>query len=274
MWKHMCSHTCGPQSQRLALPARSHESISLGQGHCSVKPSPLHPNAEAVTVLAHIFAEIEGLTNTRQCTHRKPPLSSSTPSQDPATCSTSLRSPSRLRSWALHLHTTTVRTLATPQQQGEFTSWEDALGLQTELPHIAPIRELSVPQHTPAERILQPMVAKNRGDIFPRLADDLRTSLTDGSVLARRVAQKPEPGSSVKSATGMDMAPSRHWHPTIPEHACVVSDAIPSLVSFIVAIWSAGCSLLPRLLSHYHHHGQTPSPFLRPFLSSSATQMR
>ena len=110
MWKHMCSHTCWPQSQRLASPARSHEPISLGQEQCSVKASPFHPNAEAVTVLAHIFAEIEGLTNTRQCTHRKPPLSSSTSSQDPATCSTSLRSPSRLRSGALHLHTTTVRT--------------------------------------------------------------------------------------------------------------------------------------------------------------------
>ena len=48
------------------------------------------------------------------------------------------------------------------------------------------------------------------------------------------------------------MAPSRHWHPTIPENACMVSDAFPSLVSRIVAIWSPGCSL-PRVLSHYHH---------------------
>ena len=140
MWKHMCSYTCGPQSQRLASPARSHEPISLGQEHCSVKPSRFHPNAEAVTVLTHIFAEIEGLTNTRQRTHRKPPLSSGTPSQDPATFSTSLTSPSRLRSGALHLHTTMVRTLATPHVHGEFTPWEDAQGLHTETPYTARVR--------------------------------------------------------------------------------------------------------------------------------------
>ena len=103
---------------------RSHETNPFSQGHCCVKPSPFHPNAVAVTVLAHIFAEIEGLTNTRQRTHRKRPLSSSTPSQDPATCSTSLRSPSRLRSGALHLHTTMVRTLATPHLHCDFTPWE------------------------------------------------------------------------------------------------------------------------------------------------------
>ena len=72
-------------------------------------------------------------------THRKPPLSSST-SQDPATCSTSLRSLSRLRSGALHLHTTMVRTLATPHVQGEFTPWEDAQGLHTETPYTARVR--------------------------------------------------------------------------------------------------------------------------------------
>ena len=59
-WKHICSYTCGPRSQRLASPTRSHETIFFGQGHCAVKPSPFHPNAEAATVLAHIFAEIEG----------------------------------------------------------------------------------------------------------------------------------------------------------------------------------------------------------------------
>ena len=52
-----------------------HETNPFSQGHCSVKPSRFHPNAEAVTVLTHIFDEIEGLTNTRQRTHRKPPLS-------------------------------------------------------------------------------------------------------------------------------------------------------------------------------------------------------
>ena len=91
------------------------------------------------------FREIEGLTNTRQRTHRKPPLSSSTPSPSPATCSTSLTSLSRLRSGALHLHTTVVRTLATPHVQGEFTSWEDAEGLHKETPQIARVRELSGP---------------------------------------------------------------------------------------------------------------------------------
>ena len=136
-WEHICSYTCGPRSQRLALPTRSHETNSLGQRHCSVKPSPFHPNAEAVTVLVHIFADIERLTNTRQRTHRKPPLSSSTPSPDPATFSTSLTPPSRLRRSPLHLHTKVVRTLATPHLQCEFTSWEDARGLHTETPHTA-----------------------------------------------------------------------------------------------------------------------------------------
>ena len=113
-WEHTCSYTCGPRSQRLASPTRSHASHSLGQRHCSVKPSPFHPNAEAVTVLVHIFADIERLTNTRQRTHRKPPLSSSTPSPNPATFSTSLTPPSRLRRSPLHLHTKVARTLATP----------------------------------------------------------------------------------------------------------------------------------------------------------------
>ena len=122
---------------------RSHETNPFSQGHCSVKPSPFHPNAEAVTVLAHIFPEIDGLTNSRQRTHGKPPLSSITPSQDPATCSTSLTSPSRLCSGALHLHTTVVRTMATPHQQGEFTFGEYSLGLQTVTPYIARVRELN-----------------------------------------------------------------------------------------------------------------------------------
>ena len=136
-WKHICSYTCGPRSQRLALPTRSHASHSIGHRHCSVKPSPFHLNAEAVTVLVHIFADIERLTNTRQRTHRKPPLSSSTPSPDPATFSTSLTPPSRLRRSPLHLHTKVVRTLATPHMHGECTSWSDALGLHTETPHTA-----------------------------------------------------------------------------------------------------------------------------------------
>ena len=92
MWEPICSYTCGPRSQHLALSTRSHETTSFCQCHCSVKPSPFHPNAEAVTVLVHIFADIERLTNTRQRTHRKPPLSSSTPSPDPAKFSTSLTS--------------------------------------------------------------------------------------------------------------------------------------------------------------------------------------
>ena len=52
-------------------------------------------------------------------------------------------SPSRLRNWALNLHTTIVRTLTTPHQQGEFTFGEYSLGLQTETPHIARVRELN-----------------------------------------------------------------------------------------------------------------------------------
>ena len=73
--------------------------------------TPFQTNAEAVTFLAHMFARIEGLTNTR-ATHRTPPISSSTPSPDPATFSTSLTPPSRMRRSPLHLHTTVVRTLA------------------------------------------------------------------------------------------------------------------------------------------------------------------
>ena len=68
MWKFICSHTCGPRSQRLALPNAVARNNSFGQGHCSVKPPPFHPNAEAVTVLAHSVTEIEGLTNTWQPT--------------------------------------------------------------------------------------------------------------------------------------------------------------------------------------------------------------
>ena len=122
---------CGPRSQRLAYQTRSLETNPLGHRHCSVKPSPFHPNLEAVTFLVHIFAEIERLTNTRQRTHRKSPLSSSTPSPDPATFSTSLTPPSRLRRSPLHLHAKVLHL------QGEFTSWEDALGLHTETPHTA-----------------------------------------------------------------------------------------------------------------------------------------
>ena len=117
---------------------RSHETNSFSQGHCSVKPSPFHPNAEGVTLLVHIFAETEGLTSTR-------PLSSSTSSQDRATFSTSLTSLCRLCSSPLHVHTTVVRTLATPHQQGEFTLGEDAQGLHTETPYTARVRELSGP---------------------------------------------------------------------------------------------------------------------------------
>ena len=202
--------------------------------------SPFHPNAEAVTVLAHIFAVIEGLTNTRQRTQRKPPLSSSTPSQDPATCSTSLRSPSRLRSLALHLHTTIVRTWR--YQQGEFTPWKDALGLQTVTPYIARVR---VSEWFRSIRPLNESCnqwLRRSTEASSREADHLRTNLPDDSALVRpTVAQNPEPGGPVKS---IDMAPSRRWHLTIPENACMVSDAFPSLVSRIVAIWSPGCSLL------------------------------
>ena len=68
MWKLICSHTCGPRSQRLALPNAVARNNSFGQGHCSVMPPPFHPNAEAVTVLARSSAEIEVLTNTWQPT--------------------------------------------------------------------------------------------------------------------------------------------------------------------------------------------------------------
>ena len=63
--------------------------------------------------------------------------------------------------------------------------------------------------------------------------------MTDERVLVRpTAAQKPERGSSIIST------PPQHWNPAIWEHACMVSDAFPSLVSRIVAIWSPGCSLL------------------------------
>ena len=62
------------------INAVAQNNLLFGQGHCAVKPSPFHPNAEAATVLVHSFAGIEGLTNTWQ--HRTPPLSSSTPSRN------------------------------------------------------------------------------------------------------------------------------------------------------------------------------------------------
>ena len=77
--------------------------------------------------------------------------------------------------------------------------------------------------------------------------------MTDESVLVRpTAAQKPEPCSLVRSATGADRTPSQHWHPAIWERACMVLDAFPSFVPCIVAIWTTGCSL-PRVLSRYHH---------------------
>ena len=65
----------------ITTPDLSHETNPLGHRHCSVKPSPIHPNAEAVTVLVFIFADIEGLTNTR-ATH---PPQTSTQFQDSVT---------------------------------------------------------------------------------------------------------------------------------------------------------------------------------------------
>ena len=77
--------------------------------------------------------------------------------------------------------------------------------------------------------------------------------MTDESFLIHPTdAQKPEPYSPVKSATRADRTPSEHWHPAIWEHACMVSDAFPSLVSCIVAISRPGCSL-PRVFSRFHH---------------------
>ena len=106
--------------------------------------------------------------------------------------------------------------------------------------------------------------AGKHGGIFPRWADHLRTTLTDESVLVRPTdAQKPEPCSPVRSATGADRTPSEHWHPAIWEHACMVSDAFPSLAPCIVAISSPGCSPSRPL-------AQPPSQFslppLLPFL--------
>ena len=56
-----------------------------------MKPSPFQTNAEAVTLLVHIFADIERLTNTR-ATHRTPLLSSNTPSRNLENFVTSLTS--------------------------------------------------------------------------------------------------------------------------------------------------------------------------------------
>ena len=132
MWEqYLLSHVRATITTPDLTNAVARITLSLATGHCSVKPSPFHPNLEAVTFLVHIFAEIERLTNTRQRTHHKPPLSSSTPSADPATFSTSLTPPSRLCRSSLHLHTKVLHL------QGEFTSWVDALGLHTETPHTA-----------------------------------------------------------------------------------------------------------------------------------------
>ena len=63
----------------------------------STGASPVPPKRGGCDCLGHTFSQkSRGLTNTRQRTHRKPPLSAITPSQETATCSTSLTSPSRL----------------------------------------------------------------------------------------------------------------------------------------------------------------------------------
>ena len=118
-WKHICSYTCGPRSQRLASPNAVARNNLLWPRTLCCEAITVPPKRGGCDCLGTHFRRNRGLTNTQQRTHRTPPLSSSTPSQDPATCSTSLTSPSRLRSWALHLHTTVVRTLATRHQQGE-----------------------------------------------------------------------------------------------------------------------------------------------------------
>ena len=235
-WKHICSYTCGPRSQRLVLPTRSHASHSLGQRHCSVKPSPVHPNAEAVTVLVHIFAEIERLTNTQR-THRKPPLSSSTPSPRPSHIFDKFDatvSPAQVASAFAHEGGTHTGNAY------ECTSWEDARGLHTETTAHCTRAGIGFSQHTPPQRILQP---RTRGRTEGSSRDE--QVLTDESVLVRPTdAQKPEPGTPIRSVTGADRTPSEHCHPAISKHACMVSDAFPTLVSRIVAIWSPGCSLL------------------------------
>ena len=69
---------------------RSHETNPFSQGHCSVKPSPFHPNAEAVTVLAHMFARL-GEVDKHACNapHTSTQFQHVT---RPSTCSTSLTS--------------------------------------------------------------------------------------------------------------------------------------------------------------------------------------
>ena len=116
--------------------------------------------------------------------------------------------------------------------------------------------------------------AENPSATYGRQGAGKHGSLTDESVLVRPTdAQKPEPCGPVRSATGANGTPSEHWHPAIWEHACTLSDVFPSLAPCIVAISSPGCSP-SRPLALPPSHRQTPSPSLRSFLSSSATQTR
>ena len=72
--------------------------------------------------------------------------------------------------------------------------------------------------------------------------------MTDESVLVRPTdAQKPEPCSPVRSATGADGTPSEHWHPAIWSQT-----RSPLWRRVIAAISSPGCSL-PRVHSRFHH---------------------
>ena len=176
---------CFPANNKLdeesmfALARAGHDHNAWPYQRCRAKQPPLWPRTlccEAITVppkrgVCHCLgAQIRRNRGVDKhlAKHRTPPLSSSTPSRNLEKILTSLTPPSRLRRSPLHLQTMVVRTLATPHVQSEFTSCEDGEGLHTETPHIAPIRELSVPQHTPAQEILQPKVAEKHGDIFPR----------------------------------------------------------------------------------------------------------
>ena len=79
-------------------------------------------------------------------------------------------------------------------------------------------------------------------------------SLTDESFL---IHPTDEPYSPVRSATAADRIASEDWHPAIWEHACMVSDAFPSMAPCIAAISSPGCSLPPSA------HSFPPPPHKR-----------
>ena len=193
MWKFICYSTCRLAHTRAAMITKPDLTNGVARNKlfwprtlfCEAITVP--PERRCCDCLGKHVAGIEGLTNTRQRTHRRPPLSSSAPSQDPATCSTSLTLRSRLRSWAL-----TRQWCALWQRLTSILT-----SLLERIPWVFKRRHRTLqgceysnsPLHTPAQRILQPRRDVSlRGWTEASSRDEqiiFGPSLTDDSVLLR-----------------------------------------------------------------------------------------